>query len=63
MSAKNSLTNYVGFSPNQFVFGYNPGVPNVYTNDPPALELNQPSDIVRNNLNALHVARKGVSEN
>lgn len=58
VSARNTLTNYAGFSPNQLALGYNPGLPNVYTNDPPALESDQPSDIVRNNLNGLHVARR-----
>lgn len=58
VSARNTLTNYAGFSPNQLVFGHNPGLPNVYQNDPPALEITQASDIVRNNLNALHVARR-----
>ena len=61
VSARNTLTNYAGFLPNQLVFDHNPGLPNVYINDPPALEITQGSDIVRDNLNALHVARK-VSE-
>ena len=57
VSARNTLTNFGGFSPNQLVFGHNPGLPNVYVNDPPALEPTPPSDMVRDNLNALHVAR------
>ena len=58
VSARNTLSNYSGFSPNQLVFGHNPGLPNVYTNDLPALERTQASDIVRDNLNALYEARK-----
>lgn len=58
VSARNTLTNFAGFSPNQLVFGHNPGLPNVYVNDPPALETTQPSDIVRANLTAMHVARR-----
>lgn len=58
VSARNALTNYTGFSPNQLVFGHNPGLPNVLTSDPPALEPTSASEIVRNNLNALHLARQ-----
>ena len=58
VSARNTLTNYAGFSPNHLVFGHNPGLPNVYTYDPPALEITQVLDIIRENLNALHVARR-----
>lgn len=58
VSARNALTNYLGFAPNQLVFGNNPGLPNVYENKPPALEPVSSSDIVRNDLNALHSARQ-----
>ena len=58
VSARNALTNYAGFSPNQLVFGQNPGLPNVCENDPPALNPTLTSDIVRVNLNALHLARQ-----
>lgn len=58
VSARNALTNFSGFSPNQLVFGHNPGLPKVYTNDPPALECIGTSEIVRENLNALHLARQ-----
>lgn len=58
VSARNVLTNFTGFSPNQLVFGHNPGLPNVFTNNPPALESASASEIVRNNLNALHLARQ-----
>ncbi|KAK3860878.1 hypothetical protein Pcinc_033101 [Petrolisthes cinctipes] len=58
ISARNALANYSGFSPNQLVFGLNPALPNVYVNDPPALEPTTSSEIVRDNLNALHLARQ-----
>ncbi|KAK3886296.1 hypothetical protein Pcinc_009540 [Petrolisthes cinctipes] len=58
ISARNALANYSGFSPNQLVFGLNPALPNVYVNDPPALEPTTSSEIVRDNLNALHLVRQ-----
>ena len=58
IAARNSLTNSFGFSPNQLVFGYNPAIPNVVTNDLPALESASSSETVRDNLNALHAARQ-----
>ncbi|KAK3862758.1 hypothetical protein Pcinc_031405 [Petrolisthes cinctipes] len=58
ISARNALVNYSGFSPNQLVFGLNPALPNVYVNDPPALEPTTSSEIVRDNLNALQLARQ-----
>ena len=57
VSARNSLLNNNGFSPNQLVFAYNPSIPDVFHSDPPALESVSSSDIVRMNLNALHAAR------
>ena len=59
VSARNALTNYLGFAPNQLVFGNNPSLPNVSTNALPALEPVVSSEIVRNHLNALHSARQG----
>ena len=38
VSAKNSLKNVNGFSPNQLVFGKNPNFPNVSSDNLPALE-------------------------
>ena len=58
VSARNALSNYLGFSPNQLVFGFNPAVPDIYINDPPALEDFSCSTLVRNNLTALHSARQ-----
>jgi len=62
VSARNALSNYSGLSPNHLVFGFNPVVPNVFVNDIPAMNQVESSDIVRNNLNAMHVARKQFME-
>ena len=58
VSARNALTNFSGFSPNQLVFGFNPGVPTSFDCKPPGLEEADASDIVRRNLSALHAARR-----
>ena len=58
VSARNALSNFSGFSPNQLVFGYNPSMPNNAQNSPPALEPVESSDVVRRNLAALHSARR-----
>ena len=36
--AKNSLTIVYGFSLDQLLFGFNPKLPNIFVNRPPALE-------------------------
>ena len=61
ISARNSLSNHSGFSPNQLVFGFNPCLPNVMRDRLPALE-NSSFEIVRRNLNAMHAARKTAIE-
>ena len=58
VSAKNSLKNVYGFSPNQLVFGKNPNFPCVMNNKLPALEGMTSSKIVAENLNAMHNARQ-----
>ena len=58
VSARNTLLNNMGYSPNQLVFGFNPGIPDNFNSSPPALEIPESSTIVRNNLNALHSARQ-----
>ena len=63
VSAHNALANNSGFSPNQLVFGFNPAVPTVTSSALPALESVSGSDIVRQNLNALHSARKEYLKN
>ena len=56
-SAKNSLQNSFGFSPNQLIFGKGVNLPSVENSKPPAMEASR-SDLVRQNLNALHKARE-----
>ena len=56
--ATNCLQNVYGYSPNQVVFGSNVSLPSVITDLPPALVSTTSSDIIRNNLNAIHKARE-----
>lgn len=58
VSAKNILHNINGFSPNQFVFGYNASVCPVLESQLPTFEGISSSRIGANNLNALHAARR-----
>ena len=58
VAARNSLHNFSGYSPNQLVFGSNPSFPNVLDCSPPALEGRSNSQIIADNLNAMHIARK-----
>ena len=58
VSAKNSLQNVLGYSPHQLVFGKNVTLPTVSDDKPPALDHPDKSDLVRENLNALHKARE-----
>ena len=62
VSAKNSLHNNGGFSPNQLVFGRNPNLPSVLTAKPPGLRFVTPSQVIAEHLNALHAARKAFTE-
>ena len=57
LSSKNTLQNKGGYSPNQLVFGYNTNLPTLLTDFPPALEGTTSSDIVRQNLQAIHSSR------
>ena len=57
VSAKNTLQNSAGFSPNQLVFGFNPNFPTVLYDKLPAMEVSS-SDIIQKNMNALHSARQ-----
>lgn len=63
ISAKNSLANYNGYSPNQLLFGKNPNIPCILTNKPPAMESKTTSQVVAKNLNAMHAARRAYIEN
>ena len=56
VSAKNTLHNVYGFSPNQLVFGNNPNLANVLIDRPPALEGVTSSEVIADNLNAMHKA-------
>ena len=58
VSAKNTLQNISGYSPNQLVFGSNSILPSVDSDAPPAMNTATSSDLVRENLNALHKARE-----
>ena len=58
VSAKNTLQNTSGYSPNQLVFGSNFILPSVDSDTPPAMNTATSSDLVRENLNALHKTRE-----
>ena len=62
VSAKNALQNHGGFSPNQLVFGRNINTPSVLIDRTPALTTVTSSDIIRDNLNAIHSSRKNYME-
>ena len=58
VSARNCLSNFGGYSPNQLVFGKNPILPNVNVDEnPPMLEEGNEEEIVRRNLVAMNNAR------
>ena len=63
--ALNSLQNHSGFSPNQLVLGRNVSLPTILSANMPMMETQTSSDLVRENLNALHAARENFikSEN
>ena len=58
VSAKNSLKNVYGFSPNQLVFGKKPNIPTVLNSELPALEGVTSSQLISEHLNAMHASRK-----
>ena len=58
VSSRNALSNFSGYAPNQLVFGHNPVLPNVCENSPPALDAPSTSQIVKDNLNAMHSSRQ-----
>ena len=58
LSAKNSLANIYGFTPNQLVFGYNPNFPSILHNKAPANNPISYSKLVQQHLTALHSARQ-----
>ena len=58
ISAHNCLSNIHGYSPCQLVFGRNPVLPVLQSSKPPALNDEITSDIIRQNLSALHASRQ-----
>ena len=62
LSAKNSLKNVFGYSPNQLVFRKNPNFPTVIGSEPPALEEVSSSKLIADHLNCMHTARKAFIE-
>ena len=56
--ARNSLQMWNGFSSHQFVFGENPNLPNIVTDQVPALEGSTASETFAGHLNALHASRR-----
>ena len=56
--ARNSLQMWNGYSSHQLVFGENPNLPNIMSDNLPALEGSTSSEIFAKHLNALHAARK-----
>ena len=58
ISAKNTLHSVHGYSPNQLVFGRNPYLPGLLNDKLLALEGVSTSEVVADNLNAMHAARK-----
>ena len=59
-SAKNSIQNVHGFSPAQLVFGFNPVLPTVHTDKPPALSSTRYAEIVTNHLEAMKRGREAM---
>ena len=57
VSAKNSLANVYGYSPNQLVFGRNPSFPSLLDSKLPALDQSCSSVILQQHLSAMHDAR------
>ena len=58
VAARNVLVHFSGFSPNQLVFGFNPAVLDVFHSNQPALEPVTSSQVVSENLRAMHSARE-----
>ena len=62
ISAKNALSNHLGHSPNELVFGYNVNMGSVLTDDLPALDNATVSESVRINMNARYAAKKAFMD-
>ena len=55
--ARNSLQMYNGFSSHQLVFGVNPNLPNILTDELPAMTETTGSEVFAKHLNLLHSSR------
>jgi hypothetical protein len=60
--ARNVLQMWSGFSSHQFVFGWNPNIPNIMTDKLPALEGCTMSETFTKHLNLLHSTRRAYIE-
>ena len=58
VAARNTLHNFGGYAPAQLAFGHNPVYPNLCESNPPALEVVTTSNIIAQNLNSMHSARR-----
>ena len=58
ISTKNTLPEVHDYSPNQLAFDRNPNFPSLVTDKLSALEGVSTSEVVEDNLNAMHVYRK-----
>ena len=58
---KNSLHSCYGYSPNQLVFGHNPSLPSILTNELPAME-DSTSELLKQHLNTIAESRKAFVE-
>ena len=62
LSAKNSLSNSYGYSPNRLVFGYNPNFPSVLSYQLLAKNGVTSTELITSHLNSLHAATKRFVE-
>ena len=62
LMAKNSMHNVHGYSPYQLVFGQNPNLPSVLTNEPPALEGTSTATWMAQHIATLHATRTAFTE-
>jgi transposase InsO family protein len=62
VSAKNSLFNNNGFTPDQLTYGRNCNYSSILTDEPPALESGTTVDVIRENMDAMHRARTAFIE-
>ena len=60
--ARNSLQMWHGYSSYQLVFGKNPNLPNIMTDNIPALQGKTSSEVLANHLNVLHATRRAFIE-